>query len=81
MTESNPVTLEQVSHIRHFCDQIPDGVRIVAVTKQVPVLAMRSAYLAGLRDFGENRIQETIEKQQGLTGFKVVFEEFLIGTC
>jgi PLP dependent protein len=66
MTESNPVILEQVSHIRHFCDQIPDAVRIVAVTKQVPVLAMRSAYLAGLRDFGENRIQETIEKQEAL---------------
>lgn len=66
MTESAPVTLEQVSHIRHFCDQIPDAVRIVAVTKQVPVLAMRSAYAAGLRDFGENRIQETIEKQEAL---------------
>jgi len=66
MTESDPVMLEQVSHIRHFCDQIPDSVRIVAVTKQVPVLAMRSAYAAGLRDFGENRIQETIEKQQEL---------------
>jgi len=66
MTESDPVTLKQVSHIRHFCDQIPDAVRIVAVTKQVPVLAMRSAYAAGLRDFGENRIQETIEKQQAL---------------
>jgi hypothetical protein len=66
MTESDPVTLEQVSYIRHFCDQIPDAVRIVAVTKQVPAVAMRSAYAAGLRDFGENRIQETIEKQQAL---------------
>lgn len=66
MTESAPVTLGQVSYIRHFCDQIPDAVRIVAVTKQVPVLAMRSAYAAGLRDFGENRIQETIEKQEAL---------------
>ena len=66
MTESDPVTLAQVSHIRHFCDQIPDAVRIVAVTKQVPVLAIQSAYAAGLRDFGENRIQETIEKQEAL---------------
>lgn len=66
MTELDSVTLEQVSYIRHFCTQIPEGVRIVAVTKQVPVSAMRSAYIAGLRDFGENRIQETIEKQQEL---------------
>ena len=71
MTELDSVTLKQisqqhVSHIRDFCDQIPTGVRIVAVTKQVPVSAMRSAYAAGLRDFGENRIQETIEKQQEL---------------
>ncbi len=66
MTESEPVAPEQVSHIRHFCDQIPSEVRIIAVTKQVSVTAMRSAYSAGLRDFGENRIQEAIEKQQAL---------------
>ena len=71
MTELDSVALQQmsqqqVSHIRHFCAQIPEGVRVVAVTKQVPVSAMRSAYAAGLRDFGENRIQETIEKQQEL---------------
>ena len=46
MRELDPATLEQVLHIRHFCAQIPEGVRIVAVTKQVPVSVMRSAYVA-----------------------------------
>ena len=38
--------------------QLPTSVRLIAVTKQVSVAAMRSAYNAGIRDFGESRIQE-----------------------
>ncbi len=43
------------------------SVRLIAVTKQVPVAAMRAAYAAGIRDFGENRIQETEAKQAALS--------------
>jgi pyridoxal phosphate enzyme (YggS family) len=46
--------------------QIPPSVRLIAVTKQVSVEAMREAYAAGIRDFGENRLQEAIVKQQQL---------------
>lgn len=42
--------------------QLPTGVRLIAITKQVPVDAMREAYAAGVRDFGESRIQETEAK-------------------
>ena len=41
---------------------LPAGVRLIAVTKQVPVDAMREAYLAGVRDFGESRLQEAEAK-------------------
>lgn len=41
-------------------------VRLIAVTKQVPVAALREAYHAGVRDFGESRIQEAAEKQSQL---------------
>lgn len=51
--------LEQVNHVRQ---QLPDGVRLVAVSKQVPVEAIREAYRAGIRDFGENRLQEARDK-------------------
>ncbi|MER3590365.1 MAG: YggS family pyridoxal phosphate enzyme, partial [Mastigocladus sp. ERB_26_1] len=43
--------------------QLPPSVRLIAVTKQVPTDVIRTAYAAGIRDFGENRIQEAIAKQ------------------
>lgn len=46
--------------------QLPASVRLIAVTKQVSHEAMREAYNAGIRDFGESRIQEAISKQQQL---------------
>lgn len=47
-------------------EPLPTDLRLIAVTKQVPVEAMRAAYAAGLRDFGESRIQEAATKQAQL---------------
>ena len=46
--------------------QIPPNVRLVAVTKTIPVEVIREAYAAGIRDFGENRVNEAISKQEQL---------------
>lgn len=51
---------ERISKIRQH---LPDSVRLIAVSKQVSVAAMREAYTAGVRDFGESRIQEADDKQ------------------
>lgn len=51
---------ERIHQIRQT---LPDSVRLVAVTKQVPIAAMREAYAAGMRDFGESRVQEVEAKQ------------------
>jgi PLP dependent protein len=53
-------------HIRAFRSTVPQHVRIVAVTKTLPVWMIRAAYAAGIRDVGENRIQEAIAKQAEL---------------
>jgi PLP dependent protein len=45
---------------------LPPSVRLMAVSKQVSVAQMREAYAAGIRDFGESRIQEAQAKQQEL---------------
>jgi PLP dependent protein len=45
---------------------LPDSVRLMAVSKQVPATLMREAYTVGIRDFGESRIQEAEAKQQEL---------------
>lgn len=42
--------------------QLPPQVRLIAVTKQVSVDAMREAYAAGVRDFGESKVQEAEAK-------------------
>jgi len=40
----------------------PQSVRLVAVSKTKPVEALREAYEAGQRHFGENYVQELVEK-------------------
>ena len=45
---------------------LPASVQLIAITKQVCVPAMREAYAAGVRDFGESRVQEAAIKQAQL---------------
>ena len=54
---------ERINSIRQT---LPNSVRLIGVTKQVSVQNIRAAYFAGIRDFGESRIQEAIEKQTQL---------------
>lgn len=65
MTSLLPVDqiAERITQIRQT---LPDTVRLIAVTKQIPVALMRVAYEAGIRDFGENRVQEAMTKQAQL---------------
>jgi pyridoxal phosphate enzyme (YggS family) len=53
-------------------------VRVVAVTKTHPPSAINAAVEAGLRDVGENRVQEALEKQAALSDVSVAWH--LIGT-
>ena len=46
--------------------KIPQNVKLIAITKQVGIEPMKEAYQAGIRDFGENRLQEALEKQEEL---------------
>jgi PLP dependent protein len=50
-------------HINNILKQLPPHVTLVAVTKTRPVMTLKQAYELGLRDFGENRVQEMVEKQ------------------
>jgi pyridoxal phosphate enzyme (YggS family) len=40
----------------------PSSVRLIAVSKTFSIDAVRAAYEAGQRDFGENRVQEALQK-------------------
>lgn len=52
-------------------------VRIVAVTKTHGPEAVRAAWNAGLRDVGENRVQEALPKQESTSGLSLAWH--LIG--
>ncbi len=43
-----------------------DEVTLIAVTKTKPVPLLQEAYDAGIRDFGENKVQEILEKYDQL---------------
>ncbi len=53
-------------NLRQIESLIPDNVRLVAVSKKVSVKVMQSVYESGIRDFGENRLQEVLDKQAQL---------------
>ena len=40
----------------------PGSVTLIAVSKTKPVSMLQEAYDAGVRDFGENKVQEITEK-------------------
>ncbi len=42
--------------------QVPDGVQVIAVSKTKPIEDMEVAYSLGVRDFGENKVQEILSK-------------------
>jgi pyridoxal phosphate enzyme (YggS family) len=49
----------------------PSSVRLVAVSKFFPIEAVREAFAAGQRDFGENRVQEALQKIAASTGLPI----------
>lgn len=50
------------SEIEILRKEIPEGISLVAVSKFHPAEAIREAYDAGQRRFGESRVQELLEK-------------------
>ena len=59
----NQAIREKITNIRQ---NLPANVRLVAVSKYVSVEEIRAAYAAGIRDFGENKIQDMEEKKAQL---------------
>ena len=58
---------EKVSVAAQRSGRAADAVSIVCVTKMHPASVVQAAYAAGLRNFGENYVQEALAKQDELT--------------
>lgn len=53
-------------NIQHFKSALPSHVTLVAVSKTKPAEMLQEAYDAGQRDFGENYVQELVDKEAAL---------------
>jgi len=51
----------------------PDSVKLLAISKTFPPEAIRAAYEAGQRDFGENRVQEAQIKRPALSDLSITW--------
>jgi hypothetical protein len=66
ITENVKRVRERVAQAAARCGRNADEITIVAVSKTFPVESIQAAYDAGLRHFGENRIQEWEAKKPQL---------------
>lgn len=55
-----------IKNYKSICESIPENVTLVAVSKFQPVESLQIIYDAGQRVFGENRVQEMVEKKPQL---------------
>ena len=65
----NEKYLEVKANIEKSCARVgrkPEEVTLIAVSKTKPIELLREAYEAGARDFGENKVQEILEKKPAL---------------
>ncbi|BBU42278.1 MULTISPECIES: YggS family pyridoxal phosphate-dependent enzyme [Pseudomonas] len=51
----------------------PASVQLLAVSKTKPASAIREVHAAGVRDFGENYLQEALTKQQALSDLPLIW--------
>ena len=53
---------ERIASAARSAGRDPASVRLVAVSKTFPIESIAEAFAAGQRDFGENRVQEALQK-------------------
>lgn len=63
MIENNIIEVKnRVAAACRRCGRDPHEVTLIAVSKTKPIEALKEAYEAGVRDFGENKVQEILTK-------------------
>lgn len=62
ITENIALVKQNVEAACRKAGRNPDEASLIAVSKTKPVEMLREAYDAGCRDFGENKVQEMIDK-------------------
>ncbi len=69
VAENVAATRERVDAACRRAGRDPGEVRLMAVSKTQSAAAVDEAYAAGMRLFGENRVQEAVDKAKALSGY------------
>ena len=64
---------ERIASACGRCGRRPEDVKLLAISKTFPPECIRAAYEAGLREFGENRVQEAQAKRPPLSGLSITW--------
>jgi len=67
----------QIQQITKNVNRNSDEITLLAVSKGQPAEAIQNAYQQGQRHFGENYLQEALEKQQQLSGLTHITWHFI----
>jgi pyridoxal phosphate enzyme (YggS family) len=62
ISERLAIVRQRIAAAARSAGRDPSSIRLVAVSKTFPIDAVRDAWRAGQRDFGENRVQEALQK-------------------
>ena len=63
--------IQQIEHACQFANRDVTQVELLAVSKTHPAAALREMYQTGQRAFGENYLQEALDKIQALDGLEI----------
>lgn len=80
MSERIAQVQSRISKACEACGRNPNEVTLVGVSKVFPVEYAKAAVLAGLKDLGENRVQELVPKHDTLLNEGLAPNWHLIGT-
>jgi hypothetical protein len=64
---------QRIAEAAESVDRDPGSVRLVAISKTFPTGAIREAFDAGQRDFGENKVQEALPKIEQLRDLPITW--------
>jgi pyridoxal phosphate enzyme (YggS family) len=77
VAEALAAVRERIARAAVACGRDPASVRLIAVSKTKPPVAIREAYAAGQRDFGENYAQELDAKARALADLEDLVWHFI----
>ncbi|WP_321815978.1 MULTISPECIES: YggS family pyridoxal phosphate-dependent enzyme [unclassified Paraburkholderia] len=70
---------QRIAAAARNADRAPESVALLAVSKTFPAADVRAAHAAGQRAFGENYVQESVDKIETLADLRASLEWHFIG--